>query len=84
MRKLKVYFALYNREEQKNQIICREANIKDDGTAIIELKPVGKDRFVERELGDWLEAEKFNVFWRKPLEEKAAKIAEDLTKNKEN
>lgn len=52
MRKLKVYFALYNREEQKNQIICREANIKDDGTAIIELKPVGKDRFVERELGD--------------------------------
>lgn len=84
MRKLKVFFALYDRETRQNQIICREADIKDDGTAIIHLKPIGKDRFLEREAGDWIEAENFNVFWRKPLEEKAKAIANNLLKEKEN
>lgn len=83
MKKLKVFFSLYDRKTQKNQIICREADIKDDGTAIINLGLTGRDRFIERKLGDWLEAENFNVFWRRPLEEKAQVIANKILEKKE-
>ena len=83
MRKTKVFFAIYDRKTSKNQIICRSADIKEDGTAIIQLAQTGKDRFLERKAGDWIEAENFNVFWRKPLEEKARVIAEELVKEKD-
>lgn len=83
MRKTKVFFAIYDRKTLTNQIICRSADIKEDGTAIIQLAPTGKDRLLERKAGDWIEAESFNIFWRKPLEEKAQVIAKDLLKEKE-
>lgn len=83
MRKTKVFFAIYDRKTSKNQIICRSADIREDGTAIIQLGQTGKDGFLDRKAGDWIEAENFNVFWRKPLEEKARVIAEELLKGEE-
>ena len=83
MRKTKVFFAIYDHKTAKNQIVCRNADIKDDGTAIIHLNPVDRKGFLERSVGDWIEAENFNVFWRKPLEEKARAIAEKLLKERE-
>lgn len=83
MRKTKVFFAIHDHKTSKNQIICRSADIKEDGTAIIQLTQTGKDRVLERKAGDWIEAESFNVFWRKPLEDKARVIAEELLQGKE-
>lgn len=82
--KTKVYFYNHDFNKQSDEIICREADINSDGSAIVHYGPSGPHRSFRREAGDYILADKFNNLWRRALEQKARAMAKEMKKEQEN
>jgi len=82
MVKTKVYFVDYDAKAGISTIFCREAQIDENKDAHIKYRPSELGGTLVRKAGSYIEAEEFNLYWHRALEDKCkAMIADGEAKN---